>query len=113
MSTPPTDRQKKYARDLQEWLQEKTTFHFDRNIMLRAFLPDPDQELLNQAIAARKAGDHERDKEIQKQEREQQRERAHQAMDNYLARLNEMAEMDISTLDRAQLSAWIDEAKRL
>ena len=113
MSTTPTDRQKKYARDLQEWLQEKTTYRFNRDVMLRAFLPDRNQELINQAIAAKNAGDRDTEREMNKIARAEQRERAYQAMDSYQIRLNLIAQMDISTLNRAQMSRWIDEAKSL
>lgn len=113
MATAPTSSQMDYARSLQGKIIGKMTYTFDRDTMLPAFLPDHDQELLNRGIAAKNEGRREDAKKIRQQEQEQRRAQAYEAMDAYLARRAELSRVDLTMLDGSEMSAWIEEAKKM
>lgn len=107
-----TDAQIRYATELQAKIREKLTYTFDRDVMRQAFLPDKDTELQAQVRQARAEGRTDDVKTLREQVKQRQHEQAEQAMDAYLARRAELAETDLTTLDKYGISAWIDDAKR-
>lgn len=115
-ATPATESQIRYATELQNHIQYKiANIRFDREVMRPGFHPDRDTEpwasRYAEVRAIREAGDKDRAKELKNQLRADEQAAAEQAMDDYLTRRAELAETDLSTLDKDQMSSWIDAAK--
>jgi len=111
MTTTPTPRQIAYARDLQNRIRERLTWTFDRDVVRGSFTPELDPEMMARVRALRAEGRKDEAKALTKQARAEQHAAAEAAMDAYLARRQELADADIDSMDRAAISAFIDEAK--
>lgn len=107
----PSPRQTAYATELRDGIREHLTWTIDRDTLVRSFLPEPDRELNAQANAARKAGNIEEARALRKRANALQLDQAHNALDAYLARRQELADTDIDTMDAAQISTYITAAK--
>lgn len=110
----PTEAQIAYAAKLQAEIRERTTFYFDRDLMRGEFLPEaiehPEQATM---VALRRDGRTDEAKALRAEIKEWRRAEAERRMDAYLARRAEIAETDLTTLDKADISAWIDNAKSI
>jgi len=111
MSTP-TPRQIAYARDLQNRIRERLTWTFDRDVVRGSFTPELNPETMARVRALRAEGRKDEAKALTEQARAEQHAAAEAAMDAYLARRQELADADIDSMDRAAISAFIDEAKK-
>jgi len=112
MTTTPTPRQIAYARDLQNRIRERLTWTFDRDVVRGSFTPELNPETMAQVRALRAEGREDEAKALTAQARAEQHAAAEAAMDAYLARRQELADADIDSMDRAAISAFIDEAKK-
>lgn len=110
MSTA-TAAQLRYASELQDAIREKLTWHFDRDVMRRAFLPDKDKQIQEQVRQARAEGRLDDAKALSQQAKQRQLDQAEAAMDAYLARRAELAETELTALSKQEISAWIEDAK--
>jgi len=112
MSTTPTERQIAYARQLQADIRERLTWEFDRDALRPSFLPPLDPETMARVRALRAEGRHDEARALQAEARAEQRAAAEAAIDAYLVRRQELADADIDSMDRDQISRFIDAAKR-
>ena len=110
-TTTPTERQIAYARDLQAGIRERLDWAFDRENVRGSFTPALNPEMMSRVRELRAEGRKDEAKALTEQARAEQRTAAEAAMDAYLARRQELADADIDSMDRDQISVFIDEAK--
>jgi len=112
VAATPTPRQLAYASDLQNRIRERLTWKFDRDNVRGSFTPPLNPETMARVRELRAEGRNDEAKALTEQARAEQYAAAEAAMDAYLARRKELADADINAMDRASVSAFIDEAKK-
>lgn len=114
MTTTPTDRQIEYAVSLQNRLhtQSNNPWIWDSGEIFQFFQPELDPEMTAQIREARESGDQDKFRRLRRERREQRNNATREAMTHHRARQSELASMDLSDLDREELSDWIDTAKQ-
>jgi len=112
MTTTPTARQIAYARQLQAGIRERITWEFNRDLVRPSFTPPLNPDTMARVRELRAEGRNDEAKALTEQARAEQRAAAETAMDAYLERRQELADADIDSMDRAAISAFIDEAKK-
>lgn len=111
MNTTPTERQIAYARQLQAGIRERLTWTFDRDAVRSGFTPPLNPETMARVRELRAEGRTAEAKALTEQARAEQRAATDAAIDAYLARRQELADADLDSMDRDQISAFIDDAK--
>ncbi|BBY78845.1 hypothetical protein H7I53_18020 [Mycolicibacterium pulveris] len=112
MTTTATERQIAYARQLQADIRERITWEFNRDTVRGSFTPELNPETMARVRALRAEGRRDEAKALTAEARADQRAAADAAIDAYLVRRQELADADIDSMDRDQISAYIDDAKR-
>jgi|SRR5690625_480508 len=111
-TTTATEAQITYATNLQTEIIEKLDWNFDRDMMRGQFTPAKDEATMAQVRELRAEGRTDEAKALSQQARADAAAQADANMDAYLARRSELAEVDITALDKEEISAFIDDAKR-
>jgi len=112
-TTAATERQIAYARKLRADIRERiANKFFDRDVVRGSFTPELNPEMMARVRALRAEGRRDEAKALAAEARAEQHAAAEAAMDAYLARRQELANVDIDSMDRAAISAFIDEAKK-